>query len=121
MIIEEDVLESSVPVGPGRPKRRRGIVIGTVTLAVTGAALFTVIGASDSRDLPRTTIEPTAPDAVNEPTPVLDDGDLDTRTGLQPGRTHDDIIRDLVRRGLVPAATLSDGTQITSPRLAGQG
>ena len=31
-------------------------------------------------------------------------------------RTRDDIVRDLVARGVVPAATLDDGTQITSPR-----
>ena len=31
--------------------------------------------------------------------------------------TRDDIVRDLVARGVVPAATLDDGTQITSPAL----
>ena len=31
--------------------------------------------------------------------------------------THDDIVRDLVARGLVPGATLDDGTQITGPGL----
>ena len=30
-------------------------------------------------------------------------------------RTRDDIVRDLVARGVVPAATLDDGTQITGP------
>ncbi len=33
-------------------------------------------------------------------------------------RTRDDVVRDLVDRGLVPAATLDDGTQITGPALA---
>ena len=32
-------------------------------------------------------------------------------------RTRDDIVRDLVARGVVPAATLDDGTHITSPAL----
>jgi hypothetical protein len=125
MIIEEEVLESSAAVNAEsrRPNRRRPVVIGVAILAVAVAALFTVIvgpDASGSRDVPRTTVEPTAPDAVNEQAPVLDDETLNTRTGRQPGRTRDDIIRDLVRRGLVPAATLSDGTQITRPGLAGR-
>jgi len=32
-------------------------------------------------------------------------------------RSRDDVVRDLVERGLVPAATLDDGTHITGPGL----
>ena len=40
----------------------------------------------------------------------------DHRPGFEPApRTRDDIVRDLVARGVVPAATLDDGTQITGP------
>src|SRR6478609_6201446 len=34
-------------------------------------------------------------------------------------RSRDDVVRDLVARGIVPAATLDDGSQITSRALAG--
>ena len=33
-------------------------------------------------------------------------------------RSRDDVVRDLVARGIVPAATLDDGSQITSRALA---
>jgi hypothetical protein len=36
---------------------------------------------------------------------------------LQAPRSTDDAVRDLVERGLVPAATLDDGSQITGPGL----
>jgi hypothetical protein len=153
MIIDEEVLESSAAVSAAsrRPNRRRAVVIGAATLAIAGATLFAVVigsGASDSRDVRRTTVDPTAKDAVNEqaiaepnqvqaprsrddivrdlvarglvPAATLDDGTQITRPGLRPTRTRDDIVRDLVARGLVPAATLDDGTQITAPGIAGR-
>jgi hypothetical protein len=145
MIVQEEVLESSVAVSaaPRRPNRRRAVVIGAATLAVAGATVFAVVfgsGASDSRDVPRTTVGPTAQaeQAIVQPTQVqvprsrddvvrdlvarglvpaatLDDGTQIAGPGLQPTRTHDDIVRDLVARGLVPGATLDDGTVITGP------
>ena len=36
------------------------------------------------------------------------------RTVPPASRSRDDVVRDLVARGIVPAATLDDGTQITS-------
>jgi hypothetical protein len=36
---------------------------------------------------------------------------------VQVPRSRDDVVRDLVARGLVPAATLDDGTVITGPGL----
>jgi hypothetical protein len=153
MIIEEEVLESSAAVSAPsrRPTRRRAVIIGAATLAVAGATVFAVVigpGASESRDAPRTTVDPTAQDAVDEPAiaepnqvqvprsrddvvrdlverglvpaATLDDGTQITRPGLQPIRTRDDVVRDLVERGLVPAATLDDGTQITRPMNRGR-
>ena len=87
------------------------VVIGASTLVLAGATMLAVLfgsGASDSGDPPRTTLDRTAQDAVNgraiaEPNQV------------QVSRSTDDIVRDLVNRGLVPAATLNDGTQITRP------
>ena len=148
MIIEEEVLESSAAKSAAshRPNRRRALVIGAATLAVAGATVFAVVigsNASDSRDAPRTTINPTAQDAANDeaiaepnqvqggsrsrddvvrdlverglvPAATLDDGTQITRAGLRPTRTRDEVIRDLVERGLVPAASLDDGTQITA-------
>ena len=148
MIIDEEVLESSAAVKTAsrRPNRRRAVIIGAATLALAGATVLAVVigsGASDSRDAPRTTVDPTVQDAVNEqaiaepnqvqaprsrddivrdlvvrglvPAATLDDGTQITRPGLQPTQTRDDVVRDLVARGLVPAATLDDGTQITGP------
>jgi hypothetical protein len=40
------------------------------------------------------------------------------RTITRASRSRDDVVRDLVIRGIVPAATLDDGTQITSRALA---
>ena len=40
------------------------------------------------------------------------------RTITRASRSRDDVVRDLVTRGIVPAATLDDGTQITSRALA---
>ena len=145
MLIDEEVLESSAQVNAlgRRPNRRRGIVIGAACLVVAGATVFALVdgsGVSDSRDVPRITVDLTVRDAgseqgVAEPNPVqpgrsrddvvrdlvhrgvvpaatLDDGTQITRPGLQPTRTRDEIVRDLVERGLVPAATLGDGTQV---------
>src|SRR4051794_36835015 len=40
------------------------------------------------------------------------------RTGEPASRSRDDVVRDLVARGIVPAATLDDGSQIVSRPLA---
>ena len=40
------------------------------------------------------------------------------RTVTPASRSRDDVVRDLVNRGIVPAATLDDGTQISSRALA---
>ncbi|MEY2582096.1 MAG: hypothetical protein QOE09_1945 [Ilumatobacteraceae bacterium] len=151
MMIDEEVQETSVSVSNAtrRPSRRHAVFIGAAILAVAGATVLVVgPGASDSRDAPRNTVDPTAQDAGNdqaiaEPNPVqaprsrddvvrdlverglvpaatLDDGTQITRPGVQPTPTRDDVVRDLVERGLVPAATLDNGTQITRPRIAGR-
>ena len=110
MIIDEEVMESSVAVSAARrrPNRRRTVVIGAATLLVAGATLIVAVtsGGSDSRDAPRTTVDPTAQDAVNEQANA-------EPTQIEAPRSRDDAVRDLVERGLVPAATLDDGTQIT--------
>ncbi len=110
MVIDEEVMESNAAVSAAsrRPRRRRAVVIGAATLAVAGAMVVAVLiasGASDSRDAPRTTVSPTVPDAVNEQ-PIAEP------TQVQAPSSRDEVVRDLVERGLIPAATLDDGTQI---------
>jgi hypothetical protein len=87
--IQVDRTPSNTP--PRRPIRRL-LGIGTAIVVVAAVALVAVVERSG----------PTRSDQTPETAP----------------RTRDDIVRDLVERGLVPAATLDDGTQITSPALA---
>ncbi len=113
MVIDEQVLESSAAVRAAsrRPRRRRVVVIGAATMAIAGAAAFAVVigsGASDSRDVPTTTVDPAADDAVDEQA-------LAEPNQVATPRSRDDVIRNLVERGLVPAATLEDGIQISTP------
>ena len=87
--IQVDRTPSNTP--PRRPSRRL-FGIGTAIVVVAAVALVALVGSSG----------PTRSDQTPEPAP----------------RTRDDIVRDLVDRGVVPAATLDDGTQITGPALA---
>ncbi len=77
---------------PPRGPIRRLVGIGTVFVVVAAVAFFAVVETSG----------PTRSDQTPESAP----------------RTRDDIVRDLVARGLVPAATLDDGTQVIGPALA---
>jgi hypothetical protein len=66
MIVEEKVLESSA--ASRRQNRRRAIAMGLAALPIAGAAVFAFrigFGASDSRVVPTTTVETTAPGPVN--------------------------------------------------------
>ena len=86
--IQVDRTPSNTP--PRRPIRRL-LGIGT---AIVVAAVALVAVAENSG--------PTRSDQTPEPA----------------RHTDDEIVRDLVARGVVPAATLDDGTQIISPALA---
>jgi membrane-associated protease RseP (regulator of RpoE activity) len=115
MIIVEEVPESGVAVStqPQRPNGRRAKVIGAATLTVVGAAVLALaVGSAtpDARVRPSATVEPTTGDA-GDAVPIA----VDKR--IEGSRSRDDTIRDLVERGLVPAATLDDGTRITTPGL----
>jgi hypothetical protein len=87
-IIQVDRTPSTTP--PRRPVRRL-LAIGAA-IVVAAVALIAVVEGSGQTTSDRT------------PEPEL--------------RTNDDIVRDLVNRGLVPAAALEDGTQIAGPALA---
>ena len=90
--IQVDRTSSNTPSNaPPRWPFRRLLGIGTA-IVVAAIALVVIVESSG----------PTSSDQTPEPAP----------------RTHDEIVRDLVVRGLVPAATLDDGTQIISPALA---
>ena len=90
--IQVDRTSSNTPSNaPPRWPFRRLLGIGTA-IVVAAIALVVIVESSG----------PTSSDQTPEPAP----------------RTRDDVVRDLVDRGLVPAATLDDGTQIISPALA---
>ena len=99
MVITEEIVQvdrtpSNTPNTPNTPRRsptRRLLGIGTA-IVVAAVASIAVVASSG----------PTQSD----------------KTPVQAPRTRDDIVRDLVARGLVPAETLDDGTHITSPALA---
>lgn len=86
--IQVDRTPSNTP--PRRPIRRL-VGIGTAIVVVAAVAFVAFVETSG----------PTRSDQTPESAP----------------RTRDDIVRDLDARGLVPAATLDDGTQITSRSL----
>jgi hypothetical protein len=86
--IQVDRTPSNTP--PRRPIRRLlGIGTAIVVVAVASVAVVEISGPTRSDQTPESA-----------------------------SRTRDEIVRDLVARGVVPAATLDDGTQITSPALA---
>lgn len=110
-----------------KPPRRHwvGWVFVAAALVAVAGLTMALVGGSDSS-------EPRAPigDAKDHPgfgqvTPVVAESVGDAKdnpaygpvTPIEP-RTRDDILRDLVARGVVPAATLDDGTLITGPALA---
>ena len=93
VITEEAIQVDRTPANtPPRRRGRRLFGIGAAIVVVAAVALVAVVESSG----------PTRSDQTPEPAPL----------------TRDDIVRDLVDRGVVPAATLDDGTQITSPALA---
>ena len=95
--ITEAITEAAIQLGrtpshaaPPRPRRR--------TLAIGAAIVVTVVAL----------------------VPVVrSDGQTSSDQPHRPmSRSSDDAVRGLVARGVVPAASLDDGTQIVSPALA---
>ena len=94
-IVQADRTPSNTPLDtpPNTPRRRptRWVLgIGTAFVVVAAVASVAFVASSGSTQ--------------SDQTPV------------QAPRTQDEVVRDLVARGLVPAATV-DGTQITSRSL----
>jgi ferric-dicitrate binding protein FerR (iron transport regulator) len=81
--IEDTSSPTSHPASLPTPRRRRNRRIATIAAATLVVAGVAGVAAIRSGD--------------SSPVP----------------RSQDDTVRELVERGLVPAATLSDGTQIT--------
>lgn len=108
MIIEEELQESTTAAAtaPRRPNRHRALILGAATIVAAGAALTAV---AVDRDAAQTSDPADVSLGTEHAGPGL---------GGDP-RRRDDVIRDQVARGLVPAATLSDGTQITGPAMRG--
>ena len=90
MVITDEAIQVDRTASNTSPPRRylRRLGIGAA-IVVAPVALVAFVGSAN----------PTTSDQQHEPAP----------------RTRDDIVRDLVERGVVPAATLDDGTQITGP------
>ncbi|MET0711740.1 MAG: hypothetical protein ABWZ30_04460 [Jiangellaceae bacterium] len=111
-ISDVDAIQTSTPSIGGPPPRRRSRRAFSWALAaslagVIGLAVAFIVedrGASPATQIGHTPVG----DAKDHPnygpiSPVL-----------EPAlRTRDDVVRDLVERGAVPAATLDDGSQIT--------
>ena len=116
MIIDEEVPAVSVaPSGasPSRPHRRRGVLIGITTVVGVGAVVFGVVVGSTAPHTvvaASTAVQPPARDAVGERAAPLPNQ-------VQTPRSGRNAVRSLVERGLVPAATLDDGTQIIGSAL----
>jgi len=89
VVITDETVQVDRTESTTSPPRRilRRLGIGTA-IVVAPFALVAFVGSA----------HPAGSDQQNEPAP----------------RTRDDIVRDLVARGVVPAATLDDGTQITA-------
>jgi hypothetical protein len=98
MVITEEIVQvdrtpSNTPNTPNTPRRsptRRLLGIGTAIVVAAAAVASIAVVASSG---------PTQSD----------------KTPVQAPRTRDDIVRDLVARGLVPAETLDDESHTTSP------
>ena len=90
MVITDEAIQVDRKASNTSPPRRylRRLGIGAA-IVVAPVALVAFVGSAN----------PTTSDQQHELAP----------------RTRDDIVRDLVARGVVPAATLDDGTQITGP------
>ena len=90
MVITDETIQVDRTESNTSPPRRilRRLGIGTA-IVVAPFAFVAFVGSA----------HPAGSDQQHEPAP----------------RTRDDIVRDLVARGVVPAATLDDGTQITGP------
>jgi hypothetical protein len=98
MVITDDIVHvdrTPPDTSPRRPARwrTRGLATAVAAVVVAGAASVALVESSGP------------PRSDQEPVPA--------------SRTRDDVVRDLVARGVVTAATLDDGTQITSPALGG--
>jgi len=98
MVITDEAIQMDRPSStrpPRRPIRRRfGIGTAIVVFAALGLVALGWVAVVETSGSTRS-------DQTPEPTP----------------RSRDDIVRDLVGRGVVPAAALDDGTDITSPAL----
>ena len=93
MVITDETIQVDRTPSTTQHRRpiRRLLGIGTAIVVVAAVALVAVVESSG----------PTRSDQTPEPAP----------------RTRDDIIRVLVNQGVIPAATLDDGTQNTSRSL----
>jgi hypothetical protein len=94
MVITEESVQADTAASTTTPRRRpirRGLAIGAAVVVVAGAAL---VAAAQ-------TDGPTPPDELQQ-----------TRS-----QSRDETVRDLVARGVVPAASLDDGTEISGPAI----
>jgi hypothetical protein len=92
VITEESIQADSAPsITSTRRPIRRGLAIGAAVVVVAGAAL---VAAAQ-------TDGPTSPNELQQ-----------TRS-----QSRDETVRDLVARGVVPAASLDDGTEISGPAI----
>ena len=114
MIIEEEVLESSAAASAAsrRQNRRHAVAMGLATLPIAGATVFAVRVRVRCVRFPGCTKNHGRSNADKT---LLDEQPIAEPNQVQAPRSRDDVVRDLVERGLVPAATLDDGTQITGP------
>jgi hypothetical protein len=93
MVITDETIQVETPSNtPPRRTIRRILAIGAAIVFVVVGALVAAVQSPG----------PTQSDQLQEPA----------------SRSRDEIVRDLVTRGVVPAASLDDGTQISGPALA---
>jgi hypothetical protein len=94
MVITEETIQADTAPSttPTRRPIRRGLAIGAAVVVVAGAAF--VAAAQTDGPAPADELQQTRP------------------------QSRDEIVRDLVARGVVPAASLDDGTEIRGPGLA---
>jgi len=92
---------------PSRVPTRRMIAVGATALVAATVMLVAFVQSSD-RELVRPMHQPTSLTRDDIVQDLVDRG-LVPGEALQPAPlTRDDIVQDLVDRGLVPAATLED-------------
>jgi hypothetical protein len=92
---------------PSRVPTRRMIAVGATALVAATMMLVAFVQNSDREFVP--SMQQPAPQTRDDIVQDLVDRGLVPGGALQPApQTRDDIVQDLVDRGLVPAATLED-------------